>query len=235
MILVTGAFLAHSQGLVSLEASVRGTVDTNNGVASGPATGTGQYEFELLDMTAAAWDGLTAGQQAGAQDLLNNPESVSLWSDSGISGDTGPAAVAGEVSGLGGASGTTAANWGAPTGNDYNTGSIDYYTVVGWSINLGASWSTLGSEISSGTIPISGSPEFFGQTPVAYNEAGGGPDSLPQVDVWDNSAQTALAGSGMPDGDVAGDLVLYSMPEPASLALVGLGSLSMLLFRRRKS
>jgi hypothetical protein len=235
--LVAGVMLAHSQGLVSFQA-LKGTVITNGtavGGGIGPVNGAGQYHFELLDMTAAAWAGLSLAQQAGAENLWVNGGDIPLWTDSGISGVNGTGIAAGEVVALGGVPGTTAANWGAPTGSSFNTGSIDYYTIMGWSANLGTGWSTVSTGLEDGTLPTAMSPVYIGQTSIAYNYGGGGPDGLDVVNVWDSSAVTGLAGSGMPNGDVAGDLVLMTMPEPTTLALVGLGGLSMLFLRRRNA
>jgi hypothetical protein len=231
--LVMGAALTRSQGIVSLQFGVSGTVYTNTPSASGPIHGgLNAYYFEALDMTQSQWNSLTAGQQAAAANILENPSAVSLWTDTAISGANYTVANGG-VTGLGGAAGTTAANWGAPTGASYATGSIDYYVIVGWSANLGSSWSTLASEIEgSGFGSISGVP-FFGESAVAYNYSGGGPSALPPVSLWATSAATGLAGSGFSTSQQA--LTLYAMPEPTTIALAGLGGLSMLFLRRRKS
>jgi hypothetical protein len=46
--------------------------------------------------------------------------------------------------------------------------------------------------------------------------------------LWGGSAYTGLAGSGGLTG-----LTLEPIPEPGTMVLAGLGSLSLLLFRRR--
>ncbi len=87
--LVAGAMLGHSQGLITLNSAIAGTMITNGstiGLGTGNANGATSYFVELLDMTSTAWTGLSKGQQANAYNLLANPTSVSLWTDSGISG-----------------------------------------------------------------------------------------------------------------------------------------------------
>ncbi len=228
--LAVGVTFAYSQGTISLSASTAEVYTNYGGAAYGPISGpANSWYFEVLDMTQSQWNSLNAGQQAGAADLLANEANVSLWTDSGVSG-VNSTVHAGGIIGLGGAGGTSAANWGAPTGGNYSTGSIDYYTIVGWSASFGSSWSTISSELAAGTLTGLGS---FGQTAVAYNYAGGGPGGLPAVNVFSSSAQTGLAGSGGLPSTAA--LVFAAIPEPTTLALAGLGGLSTLFLRRRKS
>jgi PEP-CTERM motif len=228
--MVAGAALAQAQGTISINA-VANTVVTN-GVTTGAAyTGVGSYTYELLDMSQSAYGALTSGQQAGIYSLAANQSDISLWTDSGISGVNGSAAAKGGITGLGGGGGTSAANWGAPTGASYSSSAIDYYTVLGWSASMGT-WATVLSELQNGTL-TTGAGQFFGQTLTAYNNSGGGPSSLPAVAAFGTSAATGLAGSGLPAS--IGALQLNAIPEPATLALAGLGGLSMLFLRRRKS
>ncbi len=116
-----------------------------------------------------------------------------------------------------------------------STGPTDYYTIVGWSSTVGASWAQVLGELQGGSLTGGEIGAWFGQTGVAFNEAGGGPSTLPAVSVFGTSSTSGsgLAGSGLPA--VAGSLVLNPIPEPATLALAGLGGISMLFLRRRKS
>jgi len=43
-----------------------------------------------------------------------------------------------------------------------------------------------------------------------------------------------VSGVASPDGSPNGEIIITAVPEPTTLALVGLGGLSLLLFRRRK-
>jgi len=156
---MAGALMAHSQGYIALSDATADTVQTNG---SSIAEGTGKlfngasgYYFEVLDMTAASYTGLSSGQKTAADDLqvAGGSTAVSLWTDSAVSGVNTTGLTGGGVSGLGGASGTTAANWAAPTANTgYNTAAnVDYYVIVGWSANEGTTWSQVSGELTSGT------------------------------------------------------------------------------------
>ncbi len=234
--MVAGALLVHAQGTISIQGP-KGTVVTNTGSISGVAIGTtgAAYDYELLDLTQAQFNGLTAGQQTGIYSLASNQSDISLWTDSGISGANAATTIAaGGVNGPGGGGGTSVANWGLPTGGTYNTGSINYYTIVGWSATMG-NWSTVEAELLAGDLST-GVNQFFGQTLTAYNYAGGA-NSLNAVNLWGGSATTSNAGTGLPNSG-NGSLVLSAIapvPEPATLALAGLGGISMLFLRRRKS
>ena len=142
-----------------------------------PATGAGSYDIELLDMTAAQWNGLSGGQSNAALNVFANPSAVSLWTDSGISGTVGLGISAGKVNGVGGAGGTSAANWGAPTGGTYSTGATDFYALVGWSADLGSSWSAIATALQNSTFTM-GALSVVGQSAVYFNQAGGGAASL---------------------------------------------------------
>jgi hypothetical protein len=93
------------------------------------------------------------------------------------------------------------------------------FLVVGWSSSLGTTWSTVSAELSSGIWnPLGG---VFGISSVG---TGLGATSPPEF------IFTAA-------GAITTPFSLYSVaviPEPTTLALVGLGGLSLLLFRRRK-
>jgi hypothetical protein len=145
--LVMGATFAHSQGLISIQAGTKNSAElfTNGAPVAGLVSGA-SYMFELLDMTSAAYTGLTGSQQAQAANLAANPTAVSLWTDSLVSGTAGAGLSVGEVNGLGGALGTTAANWVAPSSPAYTSGGLDYYVIVGWSSTLGSSWSQVSAE-----------------------------------------------------------------------------------------
>jgi len=222
MAMVLGAVLAHAQGTITIASTVA-TVETN-GVALAPAGGAG-WSYEVLDMTSTAYLALTAQQQASAYNFLGSSAAFALWTDSTVSG-TGSGLHAG---GITGAANAVASNWAAPAGATYATApSYDYYTVLGWNTSAGT-WATISAALATGTLPAG---TWFGQTTTpAYNYAGGGPSGLSAADTWGPSG-TGLAGSGgLP---TVGALVL-SIPEPTTLALAGLGGISMLFLRRRKA
>jgi hypothetical protein len=97
------------------------------------------------------------------------------------------------------------------------------------------SWAQVQAFLNAGTL--ANQTGYFGQTATAYNYSGGGPSGLLAVDMWGTSS-TGLAGSGgIP---TVGGLTLNAIvpavtPEPTTLALAGLGGISMLFLRRRKA
>jgi len=228
MAVVLGAVLAHAQGTITISSTVATSDTASNGVVIGTASGTG-WTYEVLDMTSTAYGALSGNQQTGAYNLFANESDFSLWADTGVSG-IGQSLHAGGINSSGSA---TAANWAAPTSNSgYNTAaSYDYYTVLGWNASLG-SWLTVSNDLSAGTLgTLVGN--FFGQTAAAYNYAGGA--GLSPVDLFGPSG-TSLAGSGgLPTTDALNLNEITITPEPTTLALAGLGGISMLFLRRRKA
>jgi len=102
-------------------------------------------------------------------------------------------------------------------GQAYNNGSSYTTMLVGWSANLGTTWSQVSAEYTGGSW---NGPGYFGFEQGGYvsPNAGAPGSSVGQLGYANNS------------------LVLYSVPvpEPTTLALAGLGGLSMLFLRRRK-
>ncbi|MGD0350887.1 MAG: PEP-CTERM sorting domain-containing protein [Verrucomicrobiota bacterium] len=229
--MIAGATLAYSQGTIIL--ATGNVAFTNNGVASGPVKGANSaYYFEVLDMNQSAWTALSTANQAAVYNLLANPSALALWTDTGVSGRNSSLA-AGTIAGPS-TSGSSAINWPTPgTSANYGGGgqTPDYYTILGWSANEGT-WATLQNELNaSQSWNVMGDGSWFGQTPVAFNYAGGGsglPTPAAAVSVWAGSAATQLPGSGGVSG-----VILLPIPEPSTMVLAGLGGLSLLLFRRR--
>ena len=234
--LAAGTVLGFSQGTIALN-TVSGLVTTNNGAGgvglAGGASST--WYYEVLDMTASSWSALTPAQRTAALGISAlTPSGISLWTDSGISAANSSL----HAGGINGASaGVSAANWAAPAGSDYTTApSWDYYVIVGWSSTEGTSWSTVANELLTGTGLVTSGPTswaWFGESAAAYNYSGGGPSGLTAPNVFSASSFTGLAGSGGLTGLVLSP-VLLAVPEPGTLAVMGLGGLAMLLIRRRK-
>jgi hypothetical protein len=151
------------------------------------------------------------------------------------------------------ATSTTSADYGNPLGPDWNvvtysSGSIAYGTnfispggvtglggvagfasglsvgityddmVVGWSASLGTTWDQVLPQVETG--------DWISQGYFGYSNVG-------TITPTDHPA----AGAGIFGGTSAqqGQTILYAVPEPATLALFGLGGLSMFLLRRRKT
>ena len=217
--MAAGAALVHAQGgliqWVNLSAG-----DTTN---TTPYSATGGYpslvggtsgkvstwssgnHFYFALLTATTTNAADEGNPAG-------PDwSVVLNSGTGLALQGTNAASAGSMSGDGGANGVQ---------TSLNAGQVYYELIVGWSANLGTSWAQVSSMFADG---------FSGNTVVGayagYSEVG---------TITPASVAPAASVFGQDPGST---LVLYNVPvpEPTTLALAGLGGLSMLFLRRRKS
>jgi hypothetical protein len=117
--------------------------------------------------------------------------------------------VAGSVTGLGTAAGFSS---GLTPGISYSD------MVVGWSASLGTTWDQILPQVETGNWLTQG---YFGYSNVGT--------------ITPNAYPAPGASIFGPTGIQSGQTILYYVePEPATLALLGLGSLSMLLLRRRK-
>jgi hypothetical protein len=213
-VVALGTVASYSQGLVSISLTGGSLVSTNT-IASvnGKANGGGNYLYELLISP-----NLTL---SGTDNQIQIPADLAVWTDSGVSGTTGAALTAGKITAVGSASAT---GWAAP-GVSYDDPMS--YIIVGWSSNLGLTWGAVANLITTTGLTPSVNT-YFGTTAVALNFAGGGSVPLPAINLWSNS--TGTPGYGAPGALVLQEIV----PEPTTMALVGLGGLSLLLFRRRK-
>lgn len=95
----------------------------------------------------------------------------------------------------------------------FNNGTTYTIAIVGWSSSLGNSWDQVSSEYSSDNWIAHG---YFGFEVGLVDPNGSVPGNIPNS-IWGNNT-----------------LVLYStvVPEPTTLALTGLGALSIFLRRR---
>jgi hypothetical protein len=158
---------------------------------------------------------------------IANSSVLSQWTFTGVQ-----AANNGLTKGGIGNPGTTSTGttWAAPAGATYDTGTIQYYLIVGWSAIEGTTWSQVANLINGSGLKAGG---YFGTSLAAYNYSGGGPSSLAAVNLLNAPGQTGLAGAGLPSGFQL-NLVTTPVPEPGTMALTALGGVSLLLFRRRK-
>ena len=98
-------------------------------------------------------------------------------------------------------------------------GNSEYVEIVGWSASLGTSWAAIQNELQNGWT----STGYFGVSSIG--DVILGPTGGPGVTIPGNVTGGLLGGLTM-------DAI--SVPEPGSIALMGLGGLSLLLFRRKK-
>lgn len=111
-------------------------------------------------------------------------------------------------------------NAGTDVGFNSLTAGTEYYVeLVGWSASEGTSYSAVESEFASGSLIPGG---YFGVSSVGTLTPGGASPS---------PAGVLFSSTGIPSGF---DLN-YVVPEPTTLALAGLGGLSLLAFRRKKA
>ena len=222
--IVLGLASVHGQGIVAIYAlNPIYAIYTNQNGVTGPiassSTAPNGYYFALL---ITPYGGTTPSA---------NPLDPA-WTYSGMMATNW--VLAGSVRGPGGPSGTAVSGWGAPTANAYTDGTEMYFILVGWSANLGSSWQAFYNNISTG-LPDFG---FYGTSPVGYGYSGGGPYSLPPVNIFGtNSAMPAgLQGgfflNGFTMNMVSAGFALPS-PEPTSLVLLALGGAAWVACRRR--
>jgi hypothetical protein len=231
--LTAEASIGYSQGSVIVNGSASAFSIYTNTAVSTYAGGSGSGTTSGKTATAASGFFYTVLVQTPTA-ANNNPFSTS-WLTTGFTGvNQSVPPVAGGITGQGGSAGASAANWAAPTGASYNTGTENNYVIVGWSANLGSSWSAVLTDYANGAwTGIAGysalNNYFFGVSALGEAYSGGGPNLLPAVNLM--AGVTAGAPGGLTSG-----FSLYEVaptPEPVSMALIGMGGASLLLFRRR--
>jgi hypothetical protein len=231
MALIAGATFVHAQGFLQLTSGTSFGITTNTGTLGNPTAPDSPYATIVSGLTlksstaSKAFDyaflfiptGIgTSGDLSLAGLTDGNWEQLSVYNSA--TGEAGAALVGTNSASLGNFGAQGGANSVAAIGaaNDaFNNGESYSIALVGWSANEGTSWSGVSTELSSGNWSALGN---FGADFGSVDPTTGAPGSLPSG-IWGNST-----------------LVLYTVPvpEPTTLALAGLGGLSMLFLRRRK-
>jgi hypothetical protein len=229
--LALGTMFVYSQGTVKFyNINSSFTVTTNNSL-SHFVGGTETGGSSALEPTSgnAAWGFyyalLTAPMSTFTYGTASSTNPVATgWTWTGLQGTN--TIIAGSLNGPGGNNGTTVNSWpSAPTdGSAYSQGTEMQFLIVGWSSNLGTGWVGVSNELATSTWTTLG---LFGVSEMGWGYSGGG--GTPTLSTPSLFSVTA----GMPGGLTKG-FVLYQVPEPTTLAMAGLGGLSLLLFRRRK-
>ncbi len=234
--IVTGATLAFGQGTIvvtSLNATYAMYTNTAVGTAFG-GTGTGGVSGKTSTAGANTTTGAGFYYQLLIQPytglgVVDNPNPANGWYAATMVGSiiTNGTALAGSITAPGGTTtaGATVNNWGAPTGGSASAGGTEmYYMLVGWSASLGNSWLTVSNDIVNNSW--SSTSYLVGWSAVGYGFSGGGANNVPAPSVFGVTAAEP--------GAFTSGFSLFAVPEPTTMALVGLGGLSLLLFRRRK-
>jgi len=177
-----------------------GTIGGAGGAAS---AGTGEY-YELL-------------YQGGASEVAapTTLAQLATWSDAGLTASNSN--TAGRLSAIN-------PNTGAVV--PWSPGTTDSIVLVGWSSDLGSSWSAVETllQTSSTFTPNS----YFGVSSSGYIT------TLASSVSPGSAVFGAPTIEGTPIVSLLTQLYALPVPEPTTMALAGLGGLAMLLIRRRK-
>jgi hypothetical protein len=181
-----------------------GTIGATISSTAGPDA----FYYELL--VGSTYSGAAATAPSSATALAS-------WTDSGLSANNG--SVAGRLAVVNGNAGATV--------NALSATGTNNIILVGWSANLGTTWSAaLTSLKNPATIVGTG---LFGESTVGYIE-GAGTTVSPGASVFGSAASA----NGLPIYSLNTQLEVVTVPEPGTLALAALGGASLLMFRRKK-
>src|ERR1700722_8876535 len=232
--ITAGAGIVHAQGVFELTSGTTFGATTNTGTWGATATpdGADNYSSIISGKTAnfaTAPSGFlyaflfvktgvgTSGDLANLND--GNWEQLAV-DNGGTAGSvlfgTNSSAPAGNWQAQGGASSQQIIG----ANNDaFANGTTYSVALVGWSANLGSSWTTVAAELQSSVWNAAGN---FGYVVASVNPNSGAPGNLPSA-VWGVNSLTLFS------------VPVIGVPEPTTIALAGLGGLSMLFLRRRKA
>jgi len=210
-----------AQGTVNLSNSGVSPITTNGTAVGNISGGAGNFYFALL--TSGIYNGSTL-PAGGTSQILNG-----TFQFTGVYGTN--TATAGRLATGGSVAGQPTTSSGSFAWPVYQTND---YILVGWSVNEGTSWSVVSNELATGTWAAVG---WFGFS-VVGDQAAGGVDPNTSLEVNPATIFGAAADQGAgglnPIPGFQLNVVGTVVPEPSTMALAGLGGLSMLLFRRKK-
>jgi len=186
-------------------------------MGTGAQAGAASYYFTLLNQTYS-------GSQAAAPTTLAALQGWSTsWADPAVYATNG--SVAGRPIMTPASDTGQTVTWANAT-----TQSV---MLVGWSANLGTSWNNVLNELNNWATVQSTitTPAWVGVSATGYINPG---QANPGSSIFGSAA---VANVGLPIYNPtasAMQLLLLPIPEPSTLAVAGLGGLSLLLFRRQR-
>ena len=184
------------------------------GTVGATATTPGGFYFELLYNTAFTGSQVTAPTW---QQL------ASSWIDTGLEANNATAS-AGKLTPMNPTNAAVVSGWAGGIGT--LGGTTNNIILVGWSSNLGTSWLAVSNVLANWDVDCIDNA-FFGESTTGYLVPNtGNPGAIP--------FNTVASVSGLPINSPNMQLYILGIPEPGTIALVGFGGLSLLLFRRRK-
>jgi hypothetical protein len=179
------------------------------GVTSGAGVNPAGYYYELLYTT-----------YSGTQATIPSLSALLAWNDTGLSATNGN--TAGRLADV---------NPNAGAQVPWSPGTTDSIVLVGWSADLGTTWGVVSNELATGSYKtvLGSNLGFLGVSTTGFITPFDTSTS-PGSGVFGNGD----VGQGTPIFSTNTQLFLLPVPEPTTLALAGLGGLSLLLFRRQR-